>query len=91
VNSTCSGELDGVATVCEFFEPDDSCFIAVDENNIRRGCVSSRDECRQPGACFTCNGVGCNFIDFNASVRMSSLSFAFVVALAAATSKVMSY
>ena len=73
VNSTCSGRIDGIATVCPRFDPEDRCYTARPEGNYERGCLSSTNLC-DGSSCSICEGVGCNLEDYNSANDIYSIT-----------------
>lgn len=72
-NSTCATNVYEKASVCPIYNLGDKCYIrntgrtGVDRS-FQRGCLSSaqaKKTCVKDGNCFTCEGLGCNFLAAN--------------------------
>ncbi|KAI8127895.1 hypothetical protein FF38_08596 [Lucilia cuprina] len=71
-NSTCATDIYAKPVICPTYKLGDKCYIRKDglnkTNSVQRGCLSSVQAnglCKDISNCYTCEGDGCNFLEFN--------------------------
>lgn len=73
-NSTCATDVHAKVKVCPLYRLGDMCYIRnsqrLADGSFQRGCLSSAQvnkQCIKPGNCYTCDGHGCNHLEFNST------------------------
>lgn len=73
-NSTCATDIHAKVKVCPLYRVGDKCYVRnsqrLADGSFQRGCLSSAQsnkQCVKPGNCYTCEGHGCNHLEFNST------------------------